>query len=323
MINTISDIELEREYITSKFLSKIIWPKDYISLRFLISNIKILDTKEIIPLTYPPLKLLITNQGLLKDKVIEGYYYGKESILLELFMLLLGEVSMNIPIYEQKIAEKLEEIQNDIESQLPGEGYEGIGYIINTTLNKNEEVKNFDSIKFDLQKLKAQLENIIIRFGSGIEKISHKDKKVSFDVEYQLYLLNLQNKIDKFTDDGALAGIIAKAIDAIGIMNPKNSLDPFVKDLEDNLIHVLTKPDNFYSDCKNDNIVSKFIGQAFGLVYPHFFKKFYSIYLDEYEKLSYQEQMQFRNCFGISEDNSALITLCSNYVNKNFNPQGG
>ena len=134
---------------------------------------------------------------------------------------------------------------------------------------------------------------------------------------------SITQNIGEITSNTLLAVIIGKVVDSISASLPsKNNLDPFNNEIALNVLHSLADPENFYKECKIGNIVSPAVGTLFGHCYPEFYHKFIDIYMEKGDTLPYQEQINFRKCFGLPEDNSQLINLCSTYVNMNFNAQG-
>jgi hypothetical protein len=312
MISTLSDTELERENIVSKILCKSLLPKDYIQLILDLSSLPIIDTSEVLPIYYSEiLKLSVDNVGLLKDNITKDFYYGKNTYLLELLIALYNKINMLIPVYDIKVKEMFEASLLSIESKLPAGGYDGMVEAIQSSEIYDQYMKNYNDVKVQLQQSSAKLSQIFHKFGTGTSKIVIKNKEVKFDKEYQLYLQTLYRDIDSFTSDANLAVTIGKVLDSIAAVNPTYSLDPYLKDLEDNLLKVLCDPKSFYRECKLGEIINQGIGSLFYNCYPQFYKKFYSMYLDEYEHLSFQEQIRFRQGFGIPADNSSLIQFCA------------
>ena len=112
------------------------------------------------------------------------------------------------------------------------------------------------------------------------------------------------------------------AVTIISALPPPNNLNPFKKDEVENLLQVLSNPKEFYTFCRLNEIISPLVGTLFGHCYPGFYHMYLDMYLDDYENMNYQEQINFRKCFGLTENNTQLITLCSSHINKDFNPQG-
>lgn len=311
MITTLSNTELEREYIVSKLISESKLPKDYTKLRLLISEIPILDTSEIFPLPYSYIISVTSDKmNLLNDDVIKDFYYGKDTKLLQAFLVLLSKVDLLIPLYSEKSFSKFINTADTIHDQLPGEGFEGIAEIINSTLLNVNQEKNYKDMREDLMKLKGKLESVCLSYNQGIEKIVEKSKTPKFDDKYQIFLQDLYTNADKYIEDGALAVTLGCTIDSISIL-VSSTLDPYSRDLLNNFLDVITHPKNFYKDCFNDKIISPAIGTLFYHCYPYFYKKFYSMVLDDYDKMPYQKQIQFRQAFGIPSDDSAISQLCA------------
>ena len=312
-IETISNSNLEREYISSLILKKISIPQNYSKLRLLISEIPILDTSEVMNLDYPT--KLTDKLGLLIDNIIENYYYGKKNDLLEQFVILHSQVHSLIPVYRNLAVSKMDEVSTELDNSDLGYQFETIAFNLGTQLNKNVEIQNYDKMNNDLQKMSASLLNIISMYGSSTEKVKSKSKFTGYNTEYRLYVHDISINPDNYVYDPTIAVTLGKAVSAISEMDPTYSLDPFAKELEDNLLMVLQNPKDFYIDCKADNIVSSKIGTLFALTYPEFHDKFLDIYLEDYDKMSYPDQINFRKCFGLVEDTTQLTTLCSANMN--------
>lgn len=316
MISTISNTELERELIVSKILCKILLPKDYTELRIMISEIPYIDTSEIMPLTYPA--NIVDKNELLKDNIIESYYKGKDSKLLEQFVLLHSEIVSMIPIYNIKIAENVSNIINKIsESTVTRLDFDDTAFAVNSTQSQSAETHNYDDIKNQLIFAKVHLENVLSKFGIGTGKIPKESKKVTMNLDYKIYLYELSTQSHMYISDPTLAIILGRTIDAISSFLPTSeNLDPFKVDVSNNILMVLTQPENFYTDCKLQKILDPLVGTMFNHCYPEFYHKFLNIYLEDYDNLSYQEQITIRNSFGLVEDNSQLTNLCSSSVNQ-------
>ena len=284
----------------------------------MISEIPYLDTSEFIPLTYP--EKLIDNIGLLKDNIIESFYLGKDDSLLVSFMILEAEVSMLVPIYIDKIREVLDSVEDTLDSSSLGYRFEDMAFTLSTQQHKQSEIKNYDDMLSKLELMKVSLKNVILKFGTGIKKPSNKSTEVTFNIPYKMFLNDLTVNSDKYISDPTLAITLGKVIDSISILDPKDSLDPFILELENNLLSVLTSPKDFYKKCHLGEIISPIIGALFNQCYPEFYSKFLEIYLESFDKMSYQDQLNFRQCFALLEDNSQLTQLCSSNMNVIINP---
>jgi len=306
MIDTLSDTQLEIEYAASCLLCLEALPSDYLSLKFLISSIKVIDTSEFHELPYDDLTSLTDKLGLLKDTEIQKYYIGKADDLFMKFENLKLQASALIPIYENKIIETFNTSADKLYNQLPDAGYLAMGSAIDSVGADTFATQNYDKVKFDLQQLDAQLSHILELYGSG-EKFSTKHKSPKWDKKYMIYLQELQTEIDKFTDNPQLTMTIGFIVDSIGSLNPVTSQDPYSMDLLDNLLMVLQNPKDYYKDCHMGKILNEVIGKLFYHCYPAFFNKFADIYIEDFESMDYTDQQNFRNCFGMKEDNSQLI----------------
>jgi len=78
-----------------------------------------------------------------------------------------------------------------------------------------------------------------------------------------------------------------------------------------NLFKVLCNPEEYYSYCRQELIISKSEGAAFREAYPEFYKMFSEIYIDKFHEMNYQEQINFQKCFDLVQDNSQLLQLCT------------
>lgn len=319
-LNTLSDTDLEREIISAKLISRIVVPKDYINLKLKISEIKILDTSEVMPLPYTKLVQLMDKSNLLKEKEVESFYFGKNLQLFADLELLMDAANILIPMFDALVVNTFNEAANQIHDQLPGEGYTGMGMAVDSIAPKSMAMANYDELHTELRKLVAQINDIQNLFGTGVQKLSDKHKSLVWNQDYMFYIHNLQTHLDDYTDDPIVAMIVSKAIDCIGTLNPVTSQDPYSTDLMDNLLEVLQNPKDYYKDCKTGKIINEVIGKFFSHVYPGFCDKYASMYYDEYEDMTYVQQLNFRKCFGISEDNSQLVSFVTQNINVITNP---
>ena len=312
MIDTISDVELEREYLTSKLLAKVSLPKDYIKIRLLLSSIPVLDSSEFMPIIYSKLiSTCLDKLGLVKDEVAQKFYNGNDLELLEELLAAKQNAEMLIPILETRIMNMMEEAILKLSHINQQGGFLGMTKLVQTLSFDSVVQHNYDKLKFQMQKMVAIIDNLISLYGSGSEKVSLKNKKVIFDKKYQLYLQSLATNLEQYVNDINMSATIGNAIGAIAALNPKNSLDPFTKHLEENLLKVLVNPEDYYKDCAKGEIISPIIGQMFYQVYPFFYKKFFSMFLDEVDGLPYKKQIQFRRGFGVPADDSLISQVCA------------
>lgn len=320
MIDTFSNTNLEIELATSNILKVVPIPPDYTYLRVIISELPILDTSDLSPLTYP--KNLVDSKGLLKASAIESYYLGKNESLLSEFENLLMEVTKLIPEYQIIVKKFYEYIESTLDNSDLGYFFDEFASTVNSVQGTADEMQRYDDLQIDLRKLEGLLNFTISQYGVGVSKIPSKGYFKTYNTEYKLYLNTLLTDYENVVTSPEVMMVLGKVIDSISTLDKPEDTSTFTKEQRENLLELLMNPEDFYKRCKLQEIISPLVGTLFGHCYPGFYHMFLDMYLDDYEKMNYQEQINFRKCFGLDENNSQLVTLCSNYINRDFNPQG-
>jgi hypothetical protein len=181
--------------------------------------------------------------------------------------------------------------------------------------NDNLEVVRENMIK--LLKLNFSMESLLQMYGTEPQNFP-KTKDLTNNSKYLMYLIELQNHMDELVGDPIVAMKLGMALDSLGQVRPQDTLDPYKQDLFMNLIELLANPKDFYKDCKTEKIIGQVPGMLFSSVYPEFQEKFMEMYLEDYEDMTFQEQINFRNCFGIPADNSELLQLTNTYIKMSY-----
>lgn len=314
---------LEAEYLASLLLGGLILPSDYTSLRVNMASIPMIDAADKLS---SKLQILldevVTKYGLLDDKVMKDFYFGNAPELKSLVKSILKEVTKQIDLYKIAAQQQFEVTANIIEQQANTMDYYNLAEGVSQAQIENEKVIQYNDMHIKLRTMSGVLGAILTTYGMGEGKLP--TKKVTtpgVNTGYKLYLQNLSTHIDEAVSHMKLSFTIAKALDGIFSLMPKNDLDPYLTDVCNNYIEVVTNPKSYYKMCQNDEIVSSSVGTLFGNAFPEFYNKFQDMYMEDYNSMDNQEQIEFRKCFGLDSDESSLTSLCSQYVKLGFTQQ--
>lgn len=313
---------LETELQTSEIIQGVLYPAPYTNLRNNLSKIKPIQEIEIDYL--PLMKILFDKKGFLKDSEVEHFWYGNNVKLLQELTKLQTTLQDAISFFNVAIPNQIIAIQNELSNKMVGQDVVGLSQAIDSVQYNNMII---DSKQVTLNALKIQegvINAIIEAYGLSSQRLKHKKNIVpSLSPNYKVYLNELSTNISEYVENIETSMVLGRVLDSIiTTLPPPNNLDTFKKEEVENLLKVLSHPKEFYTFCRLQEIISPLVGTLFGHCYPGFYHMFLDMYLDDYEKMNYQEQINFRKCFGLDENNSQLITLCSNYINRDFNPQG-
>lgn len=314
------DIELQMEYIMSKVLKGVFWPVPFVAL---YGEFGRLVSPEVSPSISNQLKklqkMILEPMGLLKEDKLEKYWKGGYPELLELLTTLEVEVSLLEPMFDLSVKSKLLQTEQELEMTMPNrDNWEDMGADIARASIQQQEIQQLDQDQTSLRNMGISLGNIIAAYGQG-HSFSKREKYIGkVDKEYQLFLDDLYRSLDEKVEDSLLAACVFRAVDAISMLVPKDDLDPLKKDLCDNLIMILRDPESYYSFCKKEEIETVDIAIAFSKVCPSFFHMFLDTYLDEFENMAYQDQINFRKCFNLVEDNSGVQLMVAPVIQLGF-----
>lgn len=311
--------KLEYERITSQVLQGILWPDDFIELCSELSSLEIPDTNDEINVVTDVLQQrLLDNLNLLKIPTLVKFFSGDDKETLELLTFLYDKTVQTQRTYHLAVQGKIDEISEQLENILSQQtDYTGMGKAIAMFGLDNDRIKQIDSTDYKLQKTTAKLRNIIDHYGTG-SKFSMKPRFTSYDQDFKLYINSLYYHLDDFIHNPLVSMNIYTAIDAISKLVPKDDLNPFTMDQCNNLVKCLMNPEDYYSMCQREEILSKTVANLFIGVYPEFVSMFIENYMEDYDKMDLQEKTNFRNCFGLTENVTELVTLCSNYITLGF-----
>ena len=313
---------LETELQASRIIQGVLYPAPYLNLRVNLSKIKPINEIEIDYL--PVMKMLFDKKGFLKNSEVEHLWYGNNVILLQELIKLQTTIQDAISFFNARIPNQIVAIQNELVNKMMGQDVVGLSQAIDSVQHQNMLV---DSKQVTLNALRVQegvVNAAIEAYGLSTTRLKHKKNITpSTSVNYRLFINELSTNLGEYVENIETSIVMGRVLDSIiSILPPPNNLDPFKKDEADNLLQVLSNPKEFYTFCRLNEIISPLVGTLFGHCYPGFYHMYLDMYLDDYENMNYQDQINFRKCFGLTENNTQLTTLCSSYVNKDFNPQG-
>lgn len=312
--------DLEAESLASQLLAGLVLPADYTTLRINLAGIPIVDASD--KLTEKLISLqdeITTKFGLIEDKAAKDFYFGEAPELRSLVKAILKETQTQAELYIIAAEQQYELVAESIEAQAATMDYYNLAEGVNQSMAGSDKVTQYNDTSIKLRQMKGVLTAILESYGIGKTKIPTK-KVVTpgLTTKYKLYLQDLSTHLDEAVSHIKLSFTIAKALDGIFSLIPKDDLDPYLSDVCTNFIDVVTDPKSYYNKCQNDEIVSSSVATLFGNAYPEFYSKFQDMYMDEYESMDNQDQIEFRKCFGLDSNQSELTDLCSKYVKLGF-----
>lgn len=318
----IGNAELETEYLASQILEGIILPDSYTDLRISLASIPIIDvsnnlTNKLILLQ----KEVSTKYGFLDDKPIKDFFFGKNPELKKLLKSIEKEVLMQQDLYGIAKDQQLEQSIDTISQHAETMDYEILARGVALTGMDRNKIDSFEQTKVELQKAKSFVTASLASYGRGEVRLPTKGIPAKLSTQYKLFLHELSSNLDQVTSNIRLSFVLAKATDSIISLFPKDDLDPYLTDVCNNFLDVISNPKSFYSKCQQDEIVSSAVGQLFAHCYPEFYNRFQDMYLDDYNNMDYQEQIEFKKCFALGSEDPSLTSLCSNYIKLGFKHQ--
>lgn len=315
-MDTLCNLELDLEYLTSQIVSGVYFPKDYVTIRTGLSKIKTIDVSNEIDLIQAGIqKIIISSFGTLKDKEIEKFYLGKQPELLDLLSALQRETSAWSPKFEEALVAKFEEAMVEMEQNMQGQDSVGMGEAIAIASNAKTELDFYRETHKKLLTNSILIEKIISLYGISSIKVPKKKIKVNLDKQYQQYINELLFEFDQLFDNLELSVVLGRALGTIQSLFPKQPpLDPLITDQANNILDILSSPQDFYTDCETESIATDTVGKTFGFCYPEYYHKYMEIYLEKYDKMDFQDQINFKKSFGVNENYSDLLMLTNAYI---------
>lgn len=312
----LGNLELELENLSSNIIKGIVYPVDYIDIVTYFSKIELVEiSNEITEILDELMKKLKAPSGLMKTSQLESYFYGKNPELLALLVDLGAQVKMWIPLYMDAFEQKGTSIVEDLAANMEGQDFVGMGDAINATAGRQQELDNIHLTKVDLQRLIGVVQYLIPFYGSSLGKLQKKTIKPSLDVKYQLRIQDMVSNIEIYAGNMELAIVLGRVIQTMQAAFPKTTiLDPYATQISENILKVLSHPEDYYTDCKMDRVLNDTVANVFQFCYPEFYQIYLNMYLDDYNKMDYEKQSIFRKCFAIPEDNSLLLALTKTYI---------
>lgn len=312
--------DLEAEWLASQLLDGLVLPADYTALRINLANIPMVDVSE--SLTEKLLELqdeTVSKFGLLEDKPVKDFYFGEAPELYKLIVAIYKETVEQAKLYLVAAEEQFAYIEESIDQYSATMDYYELADGVSKSQLDMDKAQQYNDQSIKLRQMRGTLETVLTSYGVGEGKLPTK-KVVTpgLTPKYKLYLQTLSTNLDEAVSNMKLAFTIAKALDGIISLIPKDDLDPYLSDVCVNFIDVVTDPKSYYTKCKNDEIVSSSVATLFGNCYPEFYNKYQDMYMDDYANMDNQEQIEFRKCFGLDSDDSELTSLCSKYVKLGF-----
>lgn len=314
-MKTIGSSELEAEYIASKLLYGMIIPAEYSRLRILISEIPEIDLSNFSLDIERLKKEVITNLGLVDDFEVEQFFYGKNVVLYKLLSQIKNKASNMLPTLIQASNEEAANQAMKTQAALANspDVLDMVQYL-NLQSEKSAELQAIEDIVISAELAIQKIEAILELYGMVNVKLTKKHNEINDLNEFKLFIDELSNSVPESGQDPIIVVKLVSAIDAINKFIPSDELNPFAIELLKNEYEQLCHPKDFYKNCKLDQILTPDIAKGVYSSYPEFYYKFISMLLEGYDKLTYQEQISFKKCFGLEMDDSELISLCSSYI---------
>lgn len=310
MTETIGNSELDSEYLAAQIIRGVLFPPEYIQTRSYFCDIKIVDfVADIYMLQMSIQKEIVSPFGTLQDKKVEKFSSGDHPALLELVKMLQAKCEDLLPVYEEGAREAFREALKEMHENIQGQDFLGMGQAFQVAASHKAELDHLRITKNTLEIISNQCEYLIQNYGVSDAKLKKKGIKPGNNTEYKLFIQDLINQPESFSGNIVLAMTMGRTLDAIKKALPMSDpvLNPFKLDETECLLESLCYPKDFYNMCESDKIVSRGIGETFGKCYPEYWKKFFNMYLEKYEDMDYQKQIQFRKCFGVGKNDTALV----------------
>ena len=309
MIDSLGNLELDSEYLASQIIRGVLFSENYILCRAQFCNMPLIDfIPEIFILQNAIKKELVAPFGTIQDKPLEKFLSGENDGLLDAVIYLKQMADTTIPTYQQALVEAFEDITKELEINMSGQDFLGMGQAIQIAAAHKSDLDHIRQSDMILRKLSGSCENLIAKFGTVTAKLNKKRLKVGNNNEYKFFISDLMFHPEYFSGNMSLGVVMGHLLDTIKSALPTGEVfDPYKLDEMSCILDALSYPKDFYSMCENDSIVSPAIGEKFGKCYPEYWKKFVDMYLHKYENMDYEKQLKFRKCFGLRENNSQLI----------------
>lgn len=312
MTEYLGNQQLECEHLTGRILKGDQIPGPFTTLKIVFSSLPMVDAGDSEIILGLLQKKLVNKLGLLKDSEIENFYYGKNPELLEAVERIKAEVDESLPALE--IASEVE--RNDyfdrkfqeVNSQ---EDVSDMVQILNSSSQNSRRFDELENRKIDSQVLQTKIETILDLYGKAERKIRDKDQRAMNPLELKEYLTQIERDMPYSDYDPVMVMTLYYTLSILSASIPNDELDPFRVDIMQSLYNVLCNPDDYYAYCKQEKIVDISEGKSFSECYPEYYKKFTNMYVDEYDDMDYQQQINFKKCFDLVEDNSDLVAMCS------------
>jgi len=321
-MTTLGNFEKEAEFLASKLLKQQVLPKEYQSICIFFSQLPESKLENLSKIMISLKKEMITKDSLVDESAAEKFYQGKlpkvEGLLRE---YLHGIVSKLHPLIKANSAVKqvqLNRMDSKI-SQLPD--YSTIMQVVEQEPQVLPEQDTIKSHISEIQITSNTIADLLNLYGSG-KSVRKKEKEVS-TYDGLMELLNMLQSTAMDQNDFYLVGMrFKRMLDVLHQYIKPLNLDPYEKDLAMNVYDVFCNPKDFFTKCKRDEIISPIVGMEFHKCFPEFSSAFADIYLDDEKDMSEQDKINMTRSFGMPQDQTKLTTLCSQYVNMNFNAQG-
>lgn len=323
-MDTLANPQLEAEYLASCILDGNIIPGGYTIIRMLISRLPVVNFGETSMIEEILQKKLLDKMGLLKDKEIEDFYYGKNPELLSIFNQMLNEVMILEPVFKKAQEEEQQAHHDQIFNEIQNtEHVDDMATIVNGSTPQTQHNEELQADDFKLRSLESMLDSIIELYGTADVKIKYKKQSKMDTIELKMFLLNIEQNIPKVNMDPMVVSTLYQDLSILAQNIPTDILDPFTIDSMNNLYMVFCNPKDYYSYCKKEEIDSAMIGEAFYTAFPEFHSLFVDMYMEDYESMDYQEQTNFRKCFALTENNGDLVSFCSSGIHPATPPAQG
>ena len=307
-----ANYNLDNECLASQILQGCVFSKDYQKLRASLCQMPAESIcYEIDSLIQTLQKKLVDSDGYLKHEKIQKYLKGTDEEVYSLFLELLPQVDKYFDTYQYAMKAKQIDSLNELENKiLSTQEYFDKVQAINQGNFAQERLLQLNRDSNYLRLMHQYVYEIIGYYGVG-KSANTKPKFHHWSEDYKMFLLKLSTELPDFVDEALLAMTVAKAMDAIFSLIPKDSLDPFKQDILDNAVDLLLNPEQFYSACKNGGILAPEVVVAYNHAYPEYYLLFAQQLLEDFDSLSGPEQDSLRRSLGLLEAQGDLVTICN------------
>lgn len=303
----IGNYDLEIEWQTSKLLQGFMYPETYTDLRLTFNK---LYDMPLAPTIKDLRKQLWDEDGLLKEPQVNSFYKGTNEKVLDLLKACASEVSDMLLYHKFSVETATSEIIDDLDNIDSPYGLDNFGELVS-----DAQLKVFYMEKKKEEDIEGR---VFIEFANklysmyGVGRSEVLQRKPRFTTLSDKFLVFLKAYQLLMSDQGNLevSTCVFKVIDIVSQFT-EEELDPYHKDLLEELVDVFLYPEKYYTEYRTKSILSTIVASSFESIYPEFFRLYTEHAMETYNEIDYQSQINFQKSFNLPVDNSQLLSILS------------